>query len=325
VAVVEGGWLRKTLVDFANPWDVSAIMDSDQRANALEIPTRQRGVFNSEDGTPIYFEVSGQGRPLIFCYGLVCRRDHWRHQLKYFYPDYTVITFDYRGHHRSGTPKNDTHLTLRWCSRDVKSLIAHLKLEEAVVLGHSMGVAVAAGAAEIAPDKIKGIVLICGSVSNPFQGMFYTDRMDRFYRISSKAYEWAPDAVAVAWKKLTEFNRLSFFLTSRLGFNPYLAEEQDVLRYMEGVNQTPPKTFFSLLKDYTSFDGRSQLKKIKCPALVIAGADDVITPVYLQEEMGQLIPRAVVEKIPLGSHNAHTDLPDMVNHKIETFLEHLGY
>lgn len=291
----------------------------------LDIPIRERGFFNSEDGTPIYYEVAGTGKPLIFCYGLVCRIEHWRHQLKYFYENYQVVTFDYRGHHRSGSPRNDRNLTLSWCARDVRALAHHLNFSEIVVLGHSMGVAVAVQAAALAPEIVRGIILICGSVSNPFQAMFYTDRMDRFYQLSHKVYEWAPDAISLVWKKMTEFNRLSFYLTSRLGFNPYLAEEQDVMRYMEGVNHTPPAIFFSFLRDYATFDGRPLLRKIKAPALVIAGTDDVITPVHLQEEMAQLIPQAVIEKIPLGSHNAHMDLPDMVNHKIETFLEHIGY
>jgi len=288
-------------------------------------PVREKGFFNSFDGTPIYYEVAGEGRPIIFCYGLVCRKEHWRHQLSYFSDDYQVITFDYRGHHRSAIPVNDRNLTLECCAKDVVGLIKRLALKDAVCFGHSMGVPVAAIAGSMCPEVISALVLICGSVSNPFQGMFYTDRMDKFYQMSSKLFELAPGPVSQVWRRMTEFNRLSYYLTSRLGFNPYLAEEHDVLHYMEGVNHTEPITFFSLLRDYTRFEGRSLLKKLKCPALVIAGAADFITPMHLQEEMARLLPQGVLEKIPMGSHNAHTDLPDMVNQKIENFLQRIGY
>ena len=131
--------------------------------------------------------------------------------------------------------------------------------------------------------------------------------------------------MSLIMRKLTELNRLSFYLTARLGFNPYLAEEQDVLQYMEGVNSIAPSIFYSLITSYTQFDGRSDLAKIECPTLVISGTSDVLTPLKLQEEMAELIPKGILEKIPMGSHNAHMDLPDMVNHKIEEFLSHINY
>lgn len=286
---------------------------------------QSQGFFTSEDGTPIFYEVKGTGRPLIFCYGLVCRREHWRHQLAFFESRYQVITLDYRGHHASGLPANDRHLTLEWCARDVKGLIRHLDLKEAVCLGHSMGVAVATILGAIEPERIRGLVLICGSVSNPFQNMFFSDRMDRFYRWSSMLYDMAPSMVSQIWRRFTASNRMNFFLTSQLGFNPRLAEAHDVRGYMDGVNVTPFKVFHSLMTDYTRFDGREGLKSIACPSLVVAGAEDFITPIYLQEEMARLLPKGVLEKVPMGSHNAHTDLPDMVNQKIENFLNQIEY
>jgi pimeloyl-ACP methyl ester carboxylesterase len=286
---------------------------------------RRQGFFNSRDGTPIFYEISGQGRPLIFCYGLVCRRDHWRHQIRHFSRDYQIITFDYRGHHRSGTPQNDQNITLEWCAKDVQDLIHFLDLKEAVCFGHSMGVPVCTLLSLLEPERVKGVVLICGSVSNPFHGMFFTDRMDRVYKWSSKLYEFAPQAMTVIWRRFTEINRLNVFFTYHLGFNPYLAEEEDVLGYMEGVNQIPISTFFSLLKDYTAHDGRPQLREMKCPALVIAGREDCITPMELQEEMARLIPQGELEKMAHGSHNAHMDLPDLVNGSIESFLRRIHY
>ena len=290
----------------------------------LSLP-RKKGFFNSRDGTPIYYEVRGEGRPLILCYGLVCRMDHWRHQVNYFLERYQIITFDYRGHHRSGSPKNDQNITLAWLTSDVEDLVKFLELKEAVVFGHSLGVTVSALYALLDPKVVKGLVLICGAVSNPFEGMFYTDRMNKLYQWAAKIYELAPSLMAQIWKKFTALNRFNFFLTSRLGFNPDLAEEQDVLGYMEGVNQTSTSTFFSLLKDYTSFDGRELIKKLKCPTLVVAGEDDCITPFELQAEVARLIPQGELERVAVGSHNAHADLPEVVNRRIDDFLERIHY
>ena len=262
---------------------------------------------------------------MLFCYGLVCRREHWRHQLNHFTSGYQHITFDYRAHQRSAIPTNSTHLTLEWCANDAEDLIRYLKLKEVVVMGHSMGVAVASLLGQRAKDVVKGLILVCGSVSNPFERMFNSDRMDGLFKIYATLFENAPNAMSLIMRKLTELNRLSFYLTARLGFNPYLAEEQDVLQYMEGVNSIAPSIFYSLITSYTQFDGRSDLPGIECPTLVISGTSDVLTPLKLQEEMAELIPKGILEKIPMGSHNAHMDLPDMVNHKIEEFLSHINY
>lgn len=251
--------------------------------------------------------------------------DHWRHQVNYFAEKYQLITFDYRGHHRSAIPKNDQNITLQWLATDVQDLARFLDLKEVVCFGHSLGVTVSALYGMLDPQVVRGLVLICGAVSNPFRGMFFTDRMDKLYRYCAKIYEVAPLVMTTVWRKFTERNKLSFFLTSRLGFNPDLAEEADVLGYMEGVNNAPVSTFFSLLKDYTQFDGRPKLKNLKVPTLVVAGEDDCITPFELQAEMARLIPQGELERIATGSHNAHADLPELVNKKIEDFLERIHF
>ncbi|MBI4404046.1 MAG: alpha/beta hydrolase [Deltaproteobacteria bacterium] len=284
-----------------------------------------QGFFRSGDGTAIYYESSGEGRPLIFCYGLVCSIDHLHFQIEHFSQRYQVIAFDYRGHHRSSTPQNDRNITLEWCAKDVQGLIRHLGLKEAVCIGHSMGVPISVLLSALEPQVLKGLVLICGSVGNPFKRMFYSDKLNAFYEVVSRLYDAAPEVAMKVWKKLTDQNRLSYFIASKFGFNPTLAEERTIRMYLEGVNQTPVSTFQALLRDYTKFEGARLLPGIQCPALVIAGDKDCITPIDIQEDMCHRIPNAVFSVIPDGSHNALTDLPEVVNGRIDRFLETIQY
>lgn len=297
----------------------------DQTLPEGAVGSAQKGLFNARDGTSIYYEVRGTGRPLVFCYGLVCRREHWHHQIEYFAQRYQVITFDYRAHQFSSRPKNDRNLTLEWCARDVEDLVRHLGIKEIVCLGHSMGVPVITHLSQMLPEVVKGLVFVCGIVTNPFEHMFYSGRMDYVFQAALKVYGNAPSVMNYLWYKFTEKNRLNYFLTSRLGFNASKAEKQDVLLYMEGVNQTPFSTFQALIGDYAQFDGRSLLKKVKVPALVIAGEDDYITPLSLQEEVADLLPLGELVTIPDGSHNAHMDFPERVNGSIDQFLQRIEY
>jgi pimeloyl-ACP methyl ester carboxylesterase len=218
------------------------------------IPVKEKGFFNASDGTPIFYEVSGgKGKTLLFCYGLVCRREHWHYQLKHFAEDYQLVTFDYRGHHRSGIPKNDQNLTLSRCVQDTLELMNYLKLKEVVAFGHSLGVPVATELAFRDPKRVKGAVLICGCVSNPFQGMFYTNYMDKVFDFSAKLFNMSPRWTSEIWNRFTDINPISVFMTSRLGFNPSLSEERDVHLYMDGVKQIPFRVFYRLLSDYRNY------------------------------------------------------------------------
>lgn len=282
-----------------------------------------QGLFKGFDGTSLYYEVRGQGAPLVFCYGLTCRKEHWRHQIEYFSQFYQVITFDYRGHHCSATPANDQHLTLDWCVQDIIALYQHLQIENSVVLGHSFGVPVLTRVIPKLGEKIKGAVFICGSVTNPFEHMFHSNRMNRVFQLTSFIQDQAPHLMHFLWHKFTEKNRLSYLMTSRLGFNATKAQKEDVMNYIEGVHQTPFLVFHSLISDYAKYDGRPDLKNILCPTLLLAGDADHITPFSLQEEMAEIIPASKLVRLKGGSHNAHMDFPIEVNEAITSFLEEL--
>jgi len=284
-----------------------------------------QGLFRSTDGTSIYYEVRGEGRPLIFCYGLVCEMAHWRHQIEHLAPHYQVIAFDYRGHHRSSLPTNDRNLTLSWCARDIEALIQHLNLKEVLCLGHSMGVPVLSHLAQGGISQLKGLVFVCGSNRNPFQHMFNSDKMLKVHRVGSLLYNISPNLVSKTWRLLTQENGIGYFITSQFGFNPRLSQKKDILMYMRSVNRVPFWVFESLIRDYSQFEGDKLLKSIQCPTLVIAGEEDLITPVHIQEEMARLIKNCRLVRIPGGSHNAHMDRPNIVNDEIDVFLRSLNY
>jgi pimeloyl-ACP methyl ester carboxylesterase len=283
------------------------------------------GLFQSRDGTPIYYEVQGEGPPLLLCYGLLCRRDHWKHQIPFFAKHYQLVLFDYRGHQKSGMPKNDQHLTLEWCARDIQDLLQFLDLPQVACLGHSVGVPVLSHLALMEPDRIKANVFICGSVNNPFQQMLFTDRLDAVFEASSKIYEAAPAAGDIIWKQFIGHQGFAHFVAAQLGFNPDMARPEDVAGYLEGVRQTPPAVFYRLMRDYRRVDRRPLLQQSQIPTLVIAGDEDCITPMPVQQNIADLLPRGELERIHGGSHNAHMDFPELVNERIEAFFSRVGY
>ncbi len=283
------------------------------------------GLFKSQDGTQIYYEVFGKGRPLILCYGLLCRREHWKHQVAYFASRYQVIVPDYRGHQRSSIPSQVENLTLEWCARDILALMDFLGLEQAACMGHSVGVPILAHLASLEPERLKASVYVCGSVNNPFEQMLFTDKLDPLFEASLRVFEKAPAVVDAFWRSLTGKNAFSKFLAAQLGFNPEVAHPDDVESYLQGVHETPPLVFYRLMQDYRRVNRLPLLKKSNVPTLVIAGDEDCITPVPVQEEMVRLLKKGELMKVEGGSHNTHMDFPELVNQRIETFLNRAGY
>jgi len=78
----------------------------------METTPKVTGKFESFDGTPIYYEVRGEGEPLVLIYGIACPMNHWHHQIEYFSKSYKVITFDLRGHQKSNPVADIRNLTL---------------------------------------------------------------------------------------------------------------------------------------------------------------------------------------------------------------------
>ena len=129
------------------------------------------GKFKSFDGTEIYYESRGQGDPIVFVYGIACLMNHWHHQVSFFSKNYQVITFDLRGHHRSGIPEDQSHLNLHSIARDIPVLLRELGLTQAHFVGHSFGAQVLLSAYDQAPSIFKSITFVNGFAKNPLKGM----------------------------------------------------------------------------------------------------------------------------------------------------------
>ena len=115
-----------------------------------DVPIKH-GYFRSFDGTKLFYSVEGEGKPLIFCYGLVCSSLHWTYQIEHFRKNYKTVWMDYRGHQNSEVPEDISSLTLENLAKDLKLLLDELKIQSAVLLGHSMGVNVVLEFARLFP------------------------------------------------------------------------------------------------------------------------------------------------------------------------------
>lgn len=116
-------------------------------------------VVLSSDGVEISFEKKGDGKPvLIFIHGWTNPRTIWEDQIEYFSKDNTAIAIDLPGSGKSG--HNRSNWTIEAFGHDVISVMDKLEIDQAVLVGFSMGAMVAVETANNFPDRIIGIVSV---------------------------------------------------------------------------------------------------------------------------------------------------------------------
>jgi pimeloyl-ACP methyl ester carboxylesterase len=93
---------------------------------------------------------------LVFVHGWSCDGTYWLNQGPYFSDRHTVVTIDLAGHGKSGMDRKN--FTMGAFGEDVVAVIEELRLDQVVLIGHSMGGAVIVEAALRIPDRVLGIV-----------------------------------------------------------------------------------------------------------------------------------------------------------------------
>lgn len=104
-----------------------------------------------------YYESHGEGPPLVFVHGAWVDRRMWEPQVAALAGEYRVITYDLRGHGRTG-PSAERNYTVELLAADLRALIDALDLERPVVCGLSLGGMVAQLYA-VRYDELSGLVL----------------------------------------------------------------------------------------------------------------------------------------------------------------------
>lgn len=286
--------------------------------------TKTNGQFQSFDGTSIYYEVHGEGEPIVFVYGIACLINHWHFQIEHFSKNYRVIAFDIRGHHKSAVPQDSRNLSLAAIAQDIAYLLREVGIKKAHFIGHSFGAQALLQAYDETPELFLSLTFVNGFAKNPIKGMFGLDVVEPFFHFVKSQYQKHPAVLDHLWKVAIE-NPLSALAAGLAGgFNLKLTQYKDIEIYARGVALTSLGVFIPFFEDMMAFQGELIAKKIQLPTLIISGEQDLVTPQKFQRELHAEIKGSQFIQIPYGSHCTQLDFPDYINLKIEDFLQKLA-
>ena len=241
----------------------------------------------------IFIDDGGQGEvPLLFLHSLAGSTEHWNDQLKAIRQTNRGITFDFAGHGRSKQIK-DTPITLKAFVKNVEEVVGCLQLKQFILIGHSMGSAVAIDYACRYPDQVAGLMLV-DPVGDSTQ--MPTEMVQQI--ISGLESPSAQEFIEGYWQQI---------LTNATG--------QTYALVMQDLRETPMEIIVPILKELFNFNPLPLLQQYKGrKQLVISPSTE--SPVSLHKLDPTLSTKAIEET----SHWLHLDRPEAFNAILNDFL-----
>jgi pimeloyl-ACP methyl ester carboxylesterase len=251
-------------------------------------------------GISIEYDVHGDGPPLILIGGLGFGRWSWFKQVPALSNRFRTIAFDVRGEQSLSYGVADL-------SAEVVTLLDHLGIEKAHVLGTSLGGFVAQELALERPDLVDKLVLVCTSYGSHAPETMSPQALGRMLGWGALSPESATrrgleTATSDAYRDENpdEFNLI---LRWRLADSPSLA------------------TYYQQAMAGARFDASHDVENIASPTLVIHGADDRYMPVANAVALAESIPGAKLRVFEDAGHLVFIERAEEVNEEIVSFLE----
>lgn len=126
-------------------------------------------ILNTRSG-PLYFEVSGEGPPLVFVSGWAMSCECWRPVVAALHHKYRCLIYDSRGIARSQPCSTDARFAIEDHAEDLHLLLEEAAMFDAVMIGHEAGSLIVAACADVHPQDLRSMVIV-----SPRAGMSQDD------------------------------------------------------------------------------------------------------------------------------------------------------
>jgi pimeloyl-ACP methyl ester carboxylesterase len=140
---------------------------------------------NPSDGVGIYYEVTGEGPPVVLQHGGGSSLQRWvdYRYVNHLSQHYKLILFDARGHRQRDQPHDAAAYRYERWVRDVVTLLDHLAVDRAHFLGYSLGALAGFRILQYAPGRVRSLVR-----GGAYPGILY-DHFNRQYELYKDGFE----------------------------------------------------------------------------------------------------------------------------------------
>lgn len=267
--------------------------------------------FVETNGTQLYYEMMGEGHPLVLLHGGYLDRRMWDDQFSVFADYYQVVRYDIRGFGKSALPQ------VSYADRqDLYELLQFLGIKKTYLLGLSLGGAIAIDFTLEHPDMVDALIL----VGSPVPGYPYEVMLTK-KELQEKIQQQTPLANAMQERNIPAMIDLLMDDPTLVPSPHYPVARQRVREILSGysfdwvLNPAPKQELIPV--------AYGRLAEINVPTLLMVGTDDDIILHRSADKLEQDIPGARRVAISETHHMPNMEKPEEFNQLVLTFLSSL--
>ena len=260
------------------------------------------------NGSTLHYVTNGRegATPVLFLHGFPFSHAMWSDQLALVGKEFFAIAYDIKGHGNSDV--DDGQYTIESHVDDLIGMLDHLKIQQVIVVGLSMGGYITLRALERNPERFRAAVL-CDTRSEPDST---EGRIKR--AVSARTVKKSGSAAFAA-----EFVKAVFAAES------LTKRAEAVARIRNIIEHTPPLSIAgTLIALAARTDTTPSLGATKVPTLVMVGELDVTTPPSASQAMHDRIPGSELHIMPGAAHMSNLENPTAFNEHLLQFLRRVS-
>lgn len=253
------------------------------------------------DGYQLFYEVAGQGMPIVFIHDGILPSRVWDDQVTAFASTHQVVRYDRRGYGASALPDHPYSNIA-----DLEQLLDYLDISDAILIGASSGGGLVLDFTLAYPNRVQRLVLVGSTLTGlSFSPQFY-QRSDELFRPLVESHDlaasidlWASDPYLVS------------------GAKPQVRDHIRALLHAQPNSLINPQHFIQIPLALTTSD----LLYLDQPTLIITGEDDCCD---VHAHAGAIefgLRRAQRLVVASAGHFVYLEYPFEFNHLVQTFIQ----
>jgi pimeloyl-ACP methyl ester carboxylesterase len=253
------------------------------------------------------FVLAGSGPPLLLLHGIGNSAQTWAEVIEPLSATHTVLAPDLLGHGSSDKPRGDYSIAAY--ANGMRDLLSVLDMEQATVVGHSLGGGIALQFAYQFPERCARLVLVGSGGLGP--------ELSAGLRLATLP---GAEAVLTALTGVSGLLRTGLDVVGALGHAAGLPRVRDLAEAGEALlalkDVEARRAFLRTLRGVVDAHGQAvtALDRLylanAIPMLVVWGSRDPIVPATHADTVRAVVPTARVEVFPGAGHWPHLDDPD---------------
>jgi 3-oxoadipate enol-lactonase len=263
----------------------------------------------TSNGIELYYELHGEGKPLVLISGLGYSLWQWHRMVPLLSEHFQLITFDNRGIGQSSKPPGP--YTAQLLAADTAGLLDALNIEKAIIMGHSMGGFIAQALALDFPQWVDKLILCSTNFGGPHH-----------IPLTPQAMEVLTD---VNRDPLTRF-RNGLVVSTAPGWpekNPEMIQSWIEWRAANPIEPAPYQAQLSiglsLLPESAAFEDK--LSRLNLPTLILFGAHDKVVPPANAILLAERIGKSEVVIFPDAGHFFPIEIPQAASEAVIRFAK----